>query len=193
MKPADNTVMNKSFVCTVFFLLLNTLVFAQDAPELTEAGTEALPVAFRGLSLGMTLDDLKARLLDDKMFRFRGDRDVSFLPLTDQKLVESAGTDYIKRAFFQIKDGAVFIMAFTMNTDMIDHYSIYTAFTAKYGEPKLLSPKEAVWESETTRVSIERPLTVKYIDLKTFDALVNDSHVASSRAAELREEFLNDF
>jgi hypothetical protein len=162
-----------------------------EKPEVTNEGS--LPSQFRAFSLGMSLEDLKTELEKDPYFAFRGDRDVSFLPLSQQNLVESAGLNFIKRAFFQLKDNTVFIMSFSLNTSLIDHYSVYSSFVKKYGEPLSLNPKEAVWESETTRISIERPLTVKYIDRVVFDTLVEDSRAGTSKVEALREDFLNDF
>lgn len=158
-----------------------------------EGKTAELSSSFRQLSLGMDIDALKKSLLEDNLFNFRGDIDVSYLPLSEQNLVESAGNSYIKRAFFQLKDKALFIMSFTMNTDIIDHYSVFTAFVKKYGQPSVLNPKEAVWESDNVRISIERPLTVKYIDKKVFDALLNESSETRSRLAEMRDAFLDNF
>ncbi len=158
----------------------------------TPAGA-ALPKTYRAFSLGMSLEDLKKALLADDLFAFRGDRDVSLLPMSEQTLVETTGLSFIKRAFFQLKDGKVFIMAFTLNTDKIDHYSVFTTLVQKYGEPKELNPREAVWVSDTVRLSIERPLTVKYIDLEVFNGIVEASAVKESKEAVLRKEFLNDF
>jgi hypothetical protein len=188
----------KNFVFrTALFFLALSAAGAQDAAlpdSAAGAATEGtLPVEFRGLSLGMGLDELKTSLAADPYFMFRGDRDVSFLPLTEQNLVESAGKGFIKRAFFQLKGGTVFIMSFSLDTEKIDHYSVYTAFVEKYGEPLYLNPREAVWESERTRISIERPLTVKYIDRTVFDTLVEEAGAARSREDELRENFINDF
>ncbi|WP_304224684.1 hypothetical protein [Gracilinema caldarium] len=155
------------------------------------AGT--LPLSYRSFSLGMGLEDLKKALAADSLFAFRGDRDVSLLPMSEQTLVETTGLSFIKRAFFQLKDSKVFIMAFTLNTDIIDHYSVFTTLVQKYGEPTELNPREAVWRSETVRLSIERPLTVKYIDLRVFNSIVEESTVKESKEAILRREFLNDF
>jgi len=141
----------------------------------------------------MNLDDLKANLSRDTLFNFRGDRDVSFLPAREQSLVETTGATFIKRAFFQLRDSQVFIMAFSLNTDIIDHYSIFTQFQEKYGQPSYLDPQVAIWETETTRISIERPLTVKYIDKVVFDDIVNESGLAESNQVRMRQEFLNDF
>jgi len=183
---------NLFFIVIIFFLMVSQ-GFAQDNTEQTETDENTLPRMFRQITLGMGLDDLKAVLLDDDLFHFRGDRDVSFLPLREQSLVETTGSSFIKRAFFQLRDGQVFIMAFTLNTDIIDHYSVFTQFTEKYGQPAYLDPKMAVWETEETRVAIERPLTVKYIDRVVFNDIVNESGLIQSGQVRLREEFLNEF
>ncbi|MCL2214396.1 MAG: hypothetical protein FWC06_04200 [Treponema sp.] len=152
-----------------------------------------LPRQFREITLGMSLDDLKSSLLIDPYFNFRGDRDISFLPSREQSLVETTGSSFIRRAFFQLRDGLVFIMSFTLNTQVIDFYSIFTQFTEKYGQPSYLDPQIAVWESEGTRVAIERPLTVKYIDRIVFNDIINESGVIESNQVHLRQEFLDEF
>jgi hypothetical protein len=157
------------------------------------AETAALPRSFRGLALGMSLEELKSALSADGEFAFRGDSDVSFLPDSNQNLVDSSGRGMIKRAFFQIKDDAVFVMTFEMNTEKIDHYSVFTTFSAKYGSPLALDPRQSEWEDGETRVYIERPLTVKYIDKIVFDGIVSEARAAESSAVMLREEFLEDF
>jgi hypothetical protein len=141
----------------------------------------------------MNLDDLKAALQKDSMFNFRGDRDVSFLPVREESLVETTGSSFIRRAFFQLRDGSLFIMSYTLNTGMMDHYSIFTELVEKYGSPSFLDPKEAVWETERTRIALERPLTVKYIDKLVFDDIINESMLIQSRRIRERQEFLDEF
>ena len=165
----------------------------QPAAQPAAAAGEALPRRFRAYELGMSLDELKDALVNDGLFHFRGDRDVSFLPAREQSLVETTGSSMIKRAFFQLRDGRMFIMAFSLNTEQIDHYSVFTHFVAKYGPPEYLDPKEAVWETEDIRISIERPLTVKYIDKQVFDDIISESTLIQSRHVQMRQEFLDEF
>jgi len=183
----NNKLIVFTFIC--FFLIFP--VWAQ------EAGAEEegiiLPRQFRALVLGMSMDDLKTNLFSDSYFNFRGDRDVSFLPERDQSLVETTGSSFIKRAFFQLRDGNLFIMSFSLNTEVIDHYSIFTQFTEKYGQPTYLDPRMAVWETEETRIAIERPLTVKYIDKIVFTDILNESGLIESGHVQLRQDFLNEF
>jgi len=159
------------------------------APE----NPEELPRQFRNLSLGMPLSDLKTALAKDLNFAFRGDRDVSFLPVREQTLVETTGLSYIRRAYFQLVSGNVYIMSFSLDTRLMDHYSVFTTFIKKYGEPQILNPGEAVWDNGKTRVSIERPLTVKYIDRTVFDRLIAESKTKEKLELMAREEFLADF
>ena len=188
------------------FLLLLVLPFmlhAQEtfeytipAPErrsLAPENPEELPRQFRSLALGQSLDDLKQALIADRLFAFRGDRDVSFLPIREETLVETTGLSFVRRAYFQLSEGAVYIMSFSLDTRLIDHYSVFTSLVKKYGEPVTLNPGEAVWESEETRVSIERPLTVKYIDNTVFRRLIEDAKAGQARELLRREEFLADF
>jgi hypothetical protein len=141
----------------------------------------------------MGLDELKAELAADSLFAFRGDRDVSFLPAKEENLVETTGLSFIRRAFFQLRSGKVFIMAFSLDPRRVDHYSVFTSLVQKYGEPVSLNPQESVWENEETRVSLERPLTVKYIDMTVFREIMGESKAEETREVFLRQGFLNEF
>jgi hypothetical protein len=163
------------------------------SPEEGSGEEGSLPRSFRNISLGMGLEALKETLGGDELFRFRGDRDVSFLPSREQSIIETTGTSFIRRAFFQLREGELYIMAFSLDQDLIDHYSVYTALVKKYGEPLSIDPKQAVWETADTRVSIERPLTVKYIDMRVFNDIIAESGTAESRELFLRGEFLDGF
>ena len=189
-----NTIRNSRILvlgCFCAAFVLFPVLAQENTGAATDTGT--LPRQFREMVLGMSMDELKQALQDDELFQFRGDRDVSFLPAREESLVESSGTSFIKRAFFQIRDGAVFIMAFTLNTEMMDHYSVFTGLVEKYGQPSYLNPKEAVWENEESRLAIERPLTVKYIDKKVFDDIISESTLIQSRRVRQRQEFLDEF
>jgi hypothetical protein len=196
----------KTAVFFWFFLVFKVFMpnlMAQEAPSTffvpeksgsnLVPGTADLPRTFRELSLGMSLDDLKAGLKKDELFNFRGDRDVSFLPAREQSLVETTGRSFIRRAFFQLRDGEVFIMAFSLNTTLVDHYSIFTNLVTKYGEPSFLDPKKAVWETENTLVSLERPLTVKYIDKLTFNDIIDEASLIEGQEVKNRREFIDEF
>ena len=153
----------------------------------------APPAGFRTLSLGMGLDQVKAALKADPLFRYRGDPDVSFLPQTSQYLIECEGASFLRRAYFQFADSRLFIMILVLDAQKLDHYSLFSALTAKYGQPSSLSPSESVWQSDAVRFSLEKPLTVKYIDNKTFSAILAKGGAQKDLEQLSREKFLEQF
>ncbi|MGO9307762.1 MAG: hypothetical protein ACLQDL_01915 [Spirochaetia bacterium] len=177
-------------VFTIFLCLQG--VCAQGAPGAT-AAPQAIPMSFRKVSLGMGLDEVKAALKADPLFRYRGDPDVSFLPQTSQYLIECEGTTYLRRAYFQFADSRLFIMILVLDAQKLDHYSLFSTLAAKYGQPTSLSPEESVWQSEPVRFSLERPLTVKYIDNRTFAAILAKSGAQKDLDQISREKFLEQF
>ena len=162
------------------------------APAPTPAPS-APPTAFRNVSLGMPLDQVKAALLADPLFRYRGDPDVSFLPQTKQYLIECQGASFLRRAYFQFADGRLFIMILVLDEQKLDHYSMFSTLSAKYGQPTSLSPQETVWQSDAVRFSLERPLTVKYVDARTFAAVLSRGGAQKDLEQLSREKFLAQF
>ncbi|HAE23228.1 MAG TPA: hypothetical protein DCG47_13045 [Spirochaetaceae bacterium] len=164
----------------------------------TVAASDALaplsvPREFRGISLGMGMDEVKAALMADGLYFYRGEPDVSLLPRPNESIIEVSGLSYVRRAFFQFYEGRLFVMIFAMNEAKMDHYSVYTTLSGKYGKPNTLSPSESVWSDGATRLAIERPLAIKYIDLETFNAIKAAGLAEKSIEELLRSDFLGSF
>ena len=151
------------------------------------------PTGFRTISLGMPVDQVKDALRKDALYRYRGDPDVSFLPLSGESLIECEGTSYLSRAYFQFAEGRLYVLILVLDQRKLDHYSMFTAFTAKYGEPASFNPTEAVWQSEAVRFSLERPLTVKYIDRRVFEEQVARGAAQQDLEQLSRERFIDQF
>ena len=164
-------------------------LFAQAAPPTAQP----LPAGFRGITLGMGLDQVKQLLKVEPLVRYRGDPDVSFLPQTSQYLIECEGNSYLRRAYFQFADSRLFIMILVLDTRTLDHFSLYSALAAKYGQPASLNPQEVVWQSVPVRFSLERPLTVKYIDNTTFSALLSKGGAQKDLDQLSQEKFIDQF
>lgn len=153
----------------------------------------ALPAEYRSIRLGMGIDAVKEALKEDAVFGYRGERDVSLLPTENRSLIESAGSYFISRSWFQFYKDNLYTMIFKLNTDTVDYYSVYSKFCEKYGEPASINPQRAVWEDEHTRVVIERPLIVKYIDLTVFNELISQSTTEKAASETNRQNFIDGF
>lgn len=187
----------------LFFATLTLLLFAQtstmsgttssNSDPSSEQDKKSVPTEFAGISLGMSMEEVQNKLKGNGLFWYRGEADVSLLPRPNESLIEAAGLSYIKRALFQFYDGKLFIMIFIMNEKMIDHYTIFTNFQNKYGKFTSFSPSEIIWQDDATRVSIERPLAIKYIDLKVYNELIAQGQQLESYEKMLLDDFLDQF
>ncbi|MFH2114588.1 MAG: hypothetical protein ABIJ86_08795 [Spirochaetota bacterium] len=195
----DTRTRSSVMTLVLLFAILN-MTFAQGlfSPAATEpfAAPEekpGIPRTFRNLSLGMSMEETKEVLKADGLFAYRGDPDVSLLPRPNESLIEVSGLSYIRRAFFQFHEDRLFVMIFAINESKMDHYSIFTSISSKYGKPLSLSPAESIWDDGMTRLSVERPLAVKYIDLDVFNSLKEAGQAEQSWEEILGIEFLDGF
>ena len=183
---------NRGLAAVAAALVLALLPAAAGAQAAAPAATPP-PSSFRAIALGMTVDQVKEALRKDVLYRYRGDPDVSFLPLSGESLIECEGSSYLRRAYFQFAGGKLYVLILVLDQRKLDHYSMFTAFTAKYGEPASFNPTEAVWQSEAVRFSLERPLTVKYIDRGVFQEQVARGAAQQDLEQLSREQFIGQF
>ena len=154
-----------------------------------------LPSGFKNIKLGMSVDEVKDALKKDVQFGYRGDRDVSFLPGTTNVLIETetsknAPYSYLDRCWFQFYEEKLYVITINIKTTKLDHYSVFSTLCNKYGIPPVFNPEKAQWSDSSVIMSLERPLTIKYTDKKTYDKILEESRVESSAEEMTRESFL---
>ena len=72
------------------------------------------------------------------------------------------------------------------------YYSIFTKLVEKYGEPTSFDPQSATWKNDEVTMSLEKPLTLKYIDNKRYEETQNYSNIEASPTEITREMFLEE-
>jgi hypothetical protein len=173
-------------------MIVLAIAVALAAPAAAQA--QAAPTAparsFEGVELGMDRDAVIEALKKNSLFAYRGPEDVSLLPSPNQSLIEVSGLSYVRRGYFQFYDGKLWTMILVLDPSKVDHYSIYTTLVGKYGEPALLDPKEARWEDQSVRMALERPLSLRYMDMAVYGKLSADSNAKTSFQELDRLDFL---
>ncbi len=157
---------------------------------------DGLPRGFGGVELGMSLDDAKDALKSNTDFGYAGDRDVSLLPGDARVLIETDSYNmqhhgFLTRCWFQFYEENLYSIIINFNPERIDHYSLYTTLVKKYGEPNDFSPERSVWKNGDVTMSLERPLSIKYIDNEISEKLVQQSLVQKNGFEITRERFLD--
>lgn len=188
-------------IITFFILILSTgaltaqsdIIIQDEFPDNTETGLAPLPGGYGEIKLGMDIADVEDKLFENPNFAYRGAPDVTMLPQDDRQVIDCEGLIYVDHGYFQFNDDKLYLITMVLDTEYIDHYSIYSTFIEKYGEPLFLDPSKTVWEDERVRVSLERPLSIKYIDKVVFEDLQKESSAGESMEAILRQDFLDSF
>ena len=171
-----------------------TFVFAQSSKKQKSSGS--LPKGYGGIELGMSVDSAKDALKKNSDFGYNGDRDVSLLPGENRTLIETDARDFARWSFLeqcwlQFYEDKLYIITINLNKKKVDYYSVFSSLCKKYGEPVEFSPERAVWKNDDVQFSLERPLALKYIDLKTFNSLIDESRIEKTQQEKLRDEFLD--
>ena len=159
--------------------------------------SEDLPHGYKNITLGMSLEETKENLIKDSDFGYHGDRDVSLIPHSSKTLIETdaergLGSTFLTRCWFQFSFDQLYIITININPEKMDYYSIFTKLTKKYGEPDSFNPQAATWKNDQVTMSLEKPLTLKYIDNQIFDQTQNYSNIQASPTEITREMFLDE-
>ncbi|MDR3200141.1 MAG: hypothetical protein LBT68_01670 [Spirochaetales bacterium] len=183
----------KLFTVLVCFFLFTAPAWTQEDPPAASAEGAELSREFFGINLSDGLEAVKDRLKGHPYFFYRGDPDVSFLPQTTKTVIDCEGMYYIKRGLFQFSEENLYIITLYLNPERVDYFSVFTALSKKYGRPVSLNPTGAVWQNGQTRLSLEKPLTFKYIDQETFEKLKSEGETQRSLEEQSRQKFIDSF
>jgi hypothetical protein len=118
---------------------------------------------------------------------------VTLLPRPNYTVIECEGAVFIARGFFQFHEKELYIIILMLDREKIDYFTMYTTLKEKYGDPSYLDPEQVVWENEAVRMSLERPLQIKYVELETFEELKQSSEAEESMEQYTRDRFLEQF
>ena len=174
-------------------ILLISSLYAQDASAPAEKTYDPLPEGFNSILLGLSMEQTKDILKEDDNFYYRGDPDVSLQSRPNESSLDVEGLGYVYRGIFQYYEDILYIIIIMIDPEKMDHYTMFTHLTGKYGPPDQFSPDKSVWKQDGKMLVLERPVTLKYIDEQIFTELVGESEAEKSLESELREDFINQF
>ncbi|WP_053228051.1 hypothetical protein [Spirochaeta cellobiosiphila] len=177
--------MGRFVLLLLVFIVFTGSIHAQDSDQLSKG--------FDNIFMGDSFELVQQKLTENNLFNYRGSPDVSLLDEPNTTLIECRGFSYINWASFQFIDNKLYIITLELNPEETDHYTMYTTLVRKYGESTELDPEAVRWIGDNIILSLERPLTVKYVD-----RLIQQQLLQQGRANEAYEDvnkgnFLNKF
>ncbi len=162
----------------------------QDGSAAPAAG---LPSGFMNITLGLTMEELENALYDNSYFDYRGKPDVDMRISEERSLIECSGFSYVKKGYFQFYNKKLIIITVIIDENELDFYSFYTKLEKKYGKADRLNPDGVYWENSDLIMSLEKPLSVKYTDKKSFSEIKEKFAEKTTSRKKLKEDFVDTF
>jgi len=162
-------------------------------PAVLSAQAVELRRGFRSLELGLSFEEAQAVLRSDSAFSYRGEPDLSLSLSESSAVIDTAGRGYIKRALLQFNGDRLTILTLYLDQTTFDFFQLMEQLTDRYGPEKDMNPEWVVWEDARTRILLERPLTIRYLDLADLAERRSSGAVETSIQEEARERFLEEF
>lgn len=148
---------------------------------------------YRAVELGLSFEAAQQALRQDAGFAYRGEPDVSLRLSDGQSVIDSAGNGFIRRALLQFAADELYILALYLDRRYLDYFALFGVLRERYGDPDEISPDRALWRDERTRIELERPLTVRYLDIERFEQQRGQRRVERAMLDLNRERFLEEF
>lgn len=184
----------KRFVTVTSFIFLILPLWSQEKPENTAKGTPAaISNGFEVIEMGMNRETVQENLYRSAFFFYQGEPEVTMLDRPAQTLLNCEGRGIVQKATFHFYEGKLFVITLILNPKEIDYYTLFTQFTKKYGDPEKMSPKAALWENEKTRLGLENPLAIRFVDVTIFDSMEKNGKIKENIKEKTREDFLELF
>ena len=173
-------------VAVGFFALVSTGAHAQEAELSLRRG-------FRAVQLGLTFTEAEDALRADPAFQYRGQPDVTMALSDGQQQIDTRGRGYVARGLLAFHNARVYSVVLYLNQQRIDYFQLFEQLSTRYGNPGDLNPQRAIWEDDRTRIELERPLTVRYLDLTVFRERRGEARTREAIEDTTREAFLGEF
>lgn len=163
---------------------------AASSPSPSPSVQKKINSGFNSVTLGLSYQAAYDAIVADNSVDYDGIPEVSLSPGREEKIIETRGGRYINRGIFQFRNEKLFSISLEFNPRQLDFYTLFTNFQTRYGEPKTLSPNTIVWDDGSTRLILEYPLTLKYVDAVVIDGILKNSTIQAAVEEDARKSFL---
>lgn len=158
-----------------------------------EAVRTRLSRGFDRMDLGMSYTQTLEALVQSSYFEFRGLPDLSLRPGGPDPIIFVEGLSFVDEAYFQFRDDRLYSILILVNLNQMDYFTFYQHFQGLYGDPVSLDPSRSIWEDGATRLILEKPLSIHYLDIPTMEIILEGGRILDSAEEFARDRFLENF
>lgn len=144
----------------------------QNANAATQ-NNRVLARGYRGVELSMQMDKVSEILRRDRLLEVDIRTDFGDLDEEPYHVIKARNVPYITSVYYQFGTTQsvkkqLFAIVIHFNSRYNDFHSILNKMKKKYRDPELLTPNTAVWSDGKTKIIVNAPSTVKYIDINLY-------------------------
>jgi hypothetical protein len=145
----------------------------QPQPQRENAGEQMIARGYRGVELGMHIDKVREVLKKDRLLEIDIRTDFGDMDEEPYHMIRARNVPYINSIYYQFGTTEsvkkqLFAIIIHFNKEYNDFHYLMNKMKKKYGEPSLLTPTTANWENNKTKIILNSPSTVKYIDIELY-------------------------
>lgn len=158
-------------ICTIryFCLFCAIVVLVVSAFSTPAFGSAPLTRAFKGFTLGMSVDAFKTEIGKENM-NLIGDLDI-YMTQPSKNVYAAMYPPLFRKLLFYFFDGKLMLITFVCDPDRMSVYDEYRRLKDKYG-PCETNARQFVWSDEQTMLILEKdPFIIKLLDRQLFPAL----------------------
>lgn len=156
-------------------------------------GSDKLNNGYKGIELGMPMEAVRELLVKSPEFNFIKEEVLTIRIEPDKEILSTEGRGFIIEGYFHFYHDRLYQITLKLSEKKIGYYLLLKRLTNKYGNPTGFSPQKASWENEIVRIVIEKPCTIKYIDLPVWSGFAGLNEKPDNIMEEVRDNFVDEF
>ncbi|WP_300753960.1 hypothetical protein [uncultured Brachyspira sp.] len=140
---------------------------------------------FKNITLGATREDTINAILGDNTMTLpkqymTGTVDLSAEESADFLALEE--NKFYKSGYFVFKDDSLYSITINFQPNQVDFLELLSALNAKYTKGSFLDANTVAWQNGDTRIILERPSVVKYINMSNITS-TSDTRIKEKEEA----------
>lgn len=140
-------------------------------PEGDPKGNQPLPRGYRGYTFGLTRMQVLEKVRKDPRLRAY---DADFIEGFEQEnwtVLVTVGLPWFSEVFFLFYKKTLYGVVLVFDRKRYSYYEVLKSLKARYGAPTSLGQQSSVWQDKQVRLQLENTVTLKYLDIQTFQKI----------------------
>ena len=177
---------------TIIILIIYSFDLMAQVLETNENSIKpSIPKGYRSIKLNMNKEQVISQLKKESIFDTSDQEKLTFRNEPDKEILKTNGVNFIKMAYFHFHNNVLYQITLDIDQNKLSYNDILMTLQNKYGKPINFSPGTADWENDAVKLSLQRPVMIKYYSIKIIKEILDETKEPLNFYKISREKFLN--